>query len=792
MAQSGYTPILIYASGTATNVPLAANMTSSASGAELALNYADGKLYFKNSAGVVTLLAGSGGGGPAAGSNTQVQYNNNGVFGGAANMLYTPSALSLNQNLLFTDNSYDIGASGATRPRSLFLGSNLNVAGTSLLTGNVGIGAANATSAKLQVADTARFSTYLATGSRILQLDYDASVTSSWSFGNFDQNITAITQDFAFSRYNGTSWSAVNVLRLRTGGNVSMNYNLSVATTDSNPWGTAGFRAVQLFDLTGGSFAGSGYAAYVSANTYNDGTNWLRVGASFAPSSYQQFDGSHIFNYAAAGAAGSTITYIKALETTKTGSVSIPAFLGVNATPNLNYTVRIGNDGAQIRLQRASAIRYRSDFQVTSAGLEINAFDDTGGVYLGFLSSFSNHTWNYGTSVQAAAATINTSGVFATTFDAYFNGVRVGRGGGNISNNTAVGVNALNGTATGIGNTAIGWGAGGNITSSTYNTAVGLNALGSATGAVTGADGSTAIGVNALFSLTSGNKNTAVGRDSGYTSTTGLGNVFLGYGAGFTNNSNGNVFIGFEAGKLYTGANSVFLGNLAGTIATTGNYNTFLGDETGYGHTTGGNNTFVGVGAGYGANTLTNTLIIGQYNGDNGKGAGELLTSGSNSTYVGGFSGNQNGLDTRGLSQQVVISDGAGYLAFHNNVSKTTTNPYGNLDVTFGSAGTTVNVLVASSGTAVGIVGDGNTFSGILIINDISTTGSTAMFIYGGIVTATKISESGGANYFQANNTTPTGNNTGVYMNGNAITLKQNSGGSISYRIIALRTRTSL
>ena len=59
MAQTGYTPLLIYASGTATNVPLAANLTSSASGAELALNYADGKLYFKNSSGVVTLLASS-------------------------------------------------------------------------------------------------------------------------------------------------------------------------------------------------------------------------------------------------------------------------------------------------------------------------------------------------------------------------------------------------------------------------------------------------------------------------------------------------------------------------------------------------------------------------------------------------------------------------------------------------------------------------------------------------------------------------------------------------------------
>ena len=61
MAQSGYTPILIYASGTATNVPLAANLTSSASGAELALNYVDGKLYYKNSSGVVALLASTSG-----------------------------------------------------------------------------------------------------------------------------------------------------------------------------------------------------------------------------------------------------------------------------------------------------------------------------------------------------------------------------------------------------------------------------------------------------------------------------------------------------------------------------------------------------------------------------------------------------------------------------------------------------------------------------------------------------------------------------------------------------------
>jgi len=57
MAQPGYTPILLYGSGTPAHVPLAANMASNSSGAELALNYADGKLFFKNSSGVVTLLA---------------------------------------------------------------------------------------------------------------------------------------------------------------------------------------------------------------------------------------------------------------------------------------------------------------------------------------------------------------------------------------------------------------------------------------------------------------------------------------------------------------------------------------------------------------------------------------------------------------------------------------------------------------------------------------------------------------------------------------------------------------
>jgi hypothetical protein len=53
MAASGFTPISLYYSATAAAVPLAANLVAG----ELALNTLDGKLYYKNSSNVVTLLA---------------------------------------------------------------------------------------------------------------------------------------------------------------------------------------------------------------------------------------------------------------------------------------------------------------------------------------------------------------------------------------------------------------------------------------------------------------------------------------------------------------------------------------------------------------------------------------------------------------------------------------------------------------------------------------------------------------------------------------------------------------
>jgi hypothetical protein len=56
MAQTNFTPILLYASSTAAAVPLAANLTNSATGSEIAINIADKNLFFKDSTNAVNTV----------------------------------------------------------------------------------------------------------------------------------------------------------------------------------------------------------------------------------------------------------------------------------------------------------------------------------------------------------------------------------------------------------------------------------------------------------------------------------------------------------------------------------------------------------------------------------------------------------------------------------------------------------------------------------------------------------------------------------------------------------------
>lgn len=76
---------------------------------------------------------------------------------------------------------------------------------------------------------------------------------------------------------------------------------------------------------------------------------------------------------------GSALTGTSAILVTASGNVGI----GSTTAPT---TLTVSGDGtvqAQIRVQQSTASRYRSDFFINGAGgTTINAFDDTGGVYL--------------------------------------------------------------------------------------------------------------------------------------------------------------------------------------------------------------------------------------------------------------------------------------------------------------------------------------------------------------------------------------------------------------------------
>lgn len=233
--------------------------------------------------------------------------------------------------------------------------------------------------------------------------------------------------------------------------------------------------------------------------------------------------------------------------------------------------------------------------------------------------------------------TTGISPVTAAGTSALVDGMTVGRGAGEVSTNTAVGVSALSANSTGsdvtaVGNRAYRYGTANN------NTAFGSNALGN--GIVTGAE-NTALGRASLFSNTSGASNIGVGPLALLSNTTGSNNIAIGQEALQANTTaSSNTAVGYQAGYTnQTGSRNTFIGAFAGYTSNTGGniYNLAVGYEAGYSLTTGLQNTFVG-----------------------GLDSGYYVTTGSKNTILGNYTGNIAALDIRTASNYVVLSDGDG------------------------------------------------------------------------------------------------------------------------------------
>jgi hypothetical protein len=164
-------------------------------------------------------------------------------------------------------------------------------------------------------------------------------------------------------------------------------------------------------------------------------------------------------------------------------------------------------------------------------------------------------------------------------------GLRIGKGGGNVATNTALGASVLNANTSGSNNSAVGYFALINNTTGGNNSAVAYDALRLNT---TGGS-NTAVGVSAIRSNTTGSNNSAIGVEALYSNTTGIRNSAVGYWSLRNNTTGGNnSAVGYEAlQNNTTGGSNSAIGIRAGRYiadGTTANAITassvYLGAET--------------------------------------------------------------------------------------------------------------------------------------------------------------------------------------------------------------------
>jgi hypothetical protein len=354
MAAIGFTPISLYYSATALAVPSAANLVAG----ELALNTVDGKLYYKSSAGVVTLLAGATAG-PAGGSNTQVQFNNSGALAGSANLTWSGTALAVTGTL---------SATGlATLASSQITGATFSASGSGLeLVFQSGI-------SKLQ--------SYNRTGSVYLPLTIDATTVGVLS--------------------SGTTIGAFSSTGLAVTGALSATGNLTSPTLQlgTNPAGVSiGVLGIPNQKRVYGRNAANSADVNI---LYVDGSNGLVLGPSDAvlieatgaltvPGNIRGFQSTSLqllanqytdIVYAGAGGYGTLISGILTVYSTYSGAITQNSYF-CNAVGN-------GNAGNGVSMLASGDYSTASNFVLYSRGAALG-----GGSYVISVYNASGNTVN--------------------------------------------------------------------------------------------------------------------------------------------------------------------------------------------------------------------------------------------------------------------------------------------------------------------------------------------------------------------------------------------------------------
>ena len=299
-----------------------------------------------------------------------------------------------------------------------------------------------------------------------------------------------------------------------------------------------------------------------------------------------------------------------------------------------------------------------------------------------------------------------TGAVNLGAYDLTVNGVKVGRGAGQVSSNIALGGSAINGNSTstnliGIGNNTM-----------TYTGGVGNNNIAIGNNSVFGGSSSIGIGYNTLANngyranspqTDVGNRNIAIGDASLSTSGTINDNVSIGASAmgnasgymrfnvaigtqalynmqGWHSDyiSGGNIAIGYKSSYTTVGGTeNTFVGHLSGYNNNSGSGNTSLGTSSLNTNISGNNNTAIGKNADVATSGLSNATALGYGASVSASNTIQLGNSSVTSVKTSGSltAGNVTYPNVTGTSGQVLTENGSGGLTFKNLGSNYSLSP---------------------------------------------------------------------------------------------------------------------
>ena len=239
---------------------------------------------------------------------------------------------------------------------------------------------------------------------------------------------------------------------------------------------------------------------------------------------------------------------------------------GQDLSGNSNYNTFLGSEtdifDPTLNYNNSTALGYNAIIdasnQIVLGGQSISPFVPYPSVYIP--GSYVNIGGVYNPSSGYA---LDVSGILHTTMDASINSITVGRGGGNIATNTAVGNSALQANIGGSTNTAVGYHALQANIGGGSNTGVGVNALYTNTGGLN----NTAVGYDAL-SVNLNSFNSAFGHQAGFHDVSGNTNTFIGYHTDVSNNGTTPYAVYTNSTAIGNGAiiqdsNQIVLGNSA-------------------------------------------------------------------------------------------------------------------------------------------------------------------------------------------------------------------------------------